>query len=65
MKRVSISVLLVTFFFSNAFSQVNVRDSVLAFSAFNSSFGWQLPSGDLAERFGAFGSVGGSYLRKQ
>jgi hypothetical protein len=65
MKRVSISVLLVTFFFANAFSQVNVRDSILSFSAFNSSFAWQVPTGDLAKRFGAFGSVGGSYLRKQ
>jgi hypothetical protein len=65
MKRISISVLLVSFFSINAISQVNVRDSLLAFSAFNVSFGWQIPTGDLAKRFGAFGSVGGSYLRKQ
>ena len=46
-------------------SQVNVRDSLLSFSTVNVSFGWQLPHADLAKRFGDFGSVGLSYLRKQ
>jgi hypothetical protein len=50
---------------SSLFSQVNVKDSLLAFSTVNVSFAWQIPAEDLAKRFGDFGSIGLNYLRKQ
>ena len=65
MKRIFLLFLVVQLFVSDAFSQVNVKDSLLSFSMVNVSFGWQLSQGDLSKRFGDFGSVGLSYLRKQ
>lgn len=47
-----------------ASAQVNVRDSVFSFSFGAITGGFQVPAGDMAERFGSNFNIGASFYRK-
>ena len=49
---------------SAAFGQVNLQDSSLTISVFSASVGFQVPGGDLVDRFGSNFTVGGSFMVK-
>ncbi len=65
MKRISLVLFSILISSYSLYSQVNVKDSLLSFSTVNVSYAWQIPTADLAKRFGDFSSVGLAYLRKQ
>ena len=48
----------------HAFAQFNVRDSVVSFKMIGGTFAYQLPGGDMADRFGNNFSVGGTFQWK-
>jgi hypothetical protein len=62
------AIVLILFFFgglkSSLFSQSNIRDSSIAMHIFGVYYSYQLPAGDLADRFGASSMVGGNYEYK-
>jgi len=58
-------VLLPLFLFScHAFSQVNIKDSIINTSIAGLSYAYQFPGGDLSKRFVSNSSIGASYLYK-
>ncbi len=48
----------------SSLSQVNVKDSILSIPMASLSYAYQIPGGDLADRFGANSNVGVSFLHK-
>jgi len=57
---------LVVYFLASqqSFAQMNVRDSVFSFSMIAITAGYQVPGGDMADRFGNNFSVGAAFQRK-
>lgn len=47
-----------------AFSQANVKDSCLRIPLFYAAYAFQVPGGDMADRFGANSNIGGGFLYK-
>ena len=70
MKRISktkLAILIAFFSFlltNDLFSQSNIRDSSIAMNIVGLYYSYQLPAGDLADRFGASSMVGGMYEYK-
>ncbi len=51
-------------FFSQSFAQKSISDSAISVSHIDFNYSFQIPSGDLANRFGFFHGVGGGYFFK-
>ena len=64
MKLKQILLLLILLLSINARAQFNIRDTTIGFSIIGASAGYELPGGDLADRFGNSFFVGGSYHYK-
>lgn len=64
MKHYLIVLIACVFFCSEAVSQRNVRDSVLTSNTITVSYGFQIPGGDMAQRFGYNSSLGLDIGRK-
>jgi hypothetical protein len=62
MKKFVILFLLSVFFSARA--QVNVKDSAVFAPMFYAQYAFQIPGGDLAERFGSNSNVGGGFQLK-
>ncbi len=51
-------------FLSRTFGQVDISDTTIHIPMFYASFAYQIPGGDLAERFGANANIGGGFQWK-
>jgi hypothetical protein len=59
------ALLILVFTYNISFAQVNVKDSLQSVSIIGIGGGFNIPDGDLKNRFGYFTSIHGIYLRKQ
>ena len=63
MRKISL-IVLILFFSLSAKSQVSVKDSSIFTTMLYATYGYQIPGGDVAKRFGANSAVGGGFQIK-
>ncbi len=51
-------------FWLHSYSQLNVKDSTLSAGMFSITYAYQIPGGDLVDRFGNNSNIGGSFMWK-
>jgi hypothetical protein len=64
MKKLSLSIIILTLLTSVSYSQVSVKDSAISASLIYATYSYQFPSGDLAKIFGSNSSIGGGFMFK-
>ncbi len=57
-------VLLISIFFTNLYGQTDISDTSLTIPMFYADYAFQIPGGDLAERFGNNSAIGGGFQVK-
>ena len=64
--KISLFLVLPCFFFCrlNSFAQLSVKDSSISMSLISFSYEYQIPGGNLAQRFYSNSAIGGSYFYK-
>ncbi|MBN1340286.1 MAG: hypothetical protein JXA03_13235 [Bacteroidales bacterium] len=62
--RVFLVFLVMTGMSANLFSQADVKDTCLRIPMFYAAYAFQVPGGDLADRFGVNSNIGGGFLYK-
>lgn len=62
--RTIIALLLLCFLVPDSMAQTNIRDTTIALFSVQAGYAYQLPGGDLADRFGANSNVGIGTFRK-